>query len=66
MPANSTNRRVFLQDASAAALLIGAGSASVHAAPGDKLNVAVIGTGGMGTGHVRALSARTDVNLAWL
>ena len=66
MPANSTNRRVFLQDASAAALLVAAASTTLNAAPNDKLNVAVIGTGGMGTGHVRALSARTDVNLTWL
>ncbi len=67
MPTNSTTRRVFLQETSAAAVAVGVGASALSAAgANDKLTVAVIGTGGMGTGHVRALSARNDVNLAWL
>jgi predicted dehydrogenase len=72
MFSNSTNRRVFLQDASVAALAIGASGQALEAAAagenagGEKITVAVIGTGGMGTGHVRTLSARKDVDIAWL
>ena len=67
MTTNPTSRRAFLQEASAAALVIGAGASSLHAAgANDKITIAVIGTGGMGTGHVRALSARNDVDIAWL
>lgn len=67
MATNPTTRRMFLQDAGAAAVAIGVSGAALGA-PGanDKVTVAVIGTGGMGTGHVRALSARNDVNIAWL
>ena len=67
MTTNPTTRREFLQDASTAALVLGAGASSLHAAgANDKMTIAVIGTGGMGTGHVRALSARNDVDIAWL
>ncbi len=67
MATNPTTRREFLQDASAAALVIGAGASSLHAAgANDKITVAVIGTGGMGSNHVRTLSARNDIDIAWL
>lgn len=67
MSTNHSTRREFLQDAGAAALVIGAGATALHAAgANDKIIIAVIGTGGMGTGHVRALSARNDVEIAWL
>jgi predicted dehydrogenase len=67
MTTNHSTRREFLQDAGAAALVIGAGATALHAAgANDKIIIAVIGTGGMGTGHVRALSARNDVEIAWL
>lgn len=71
MPANNpTTRRVFLQETSAAAIAVAATATAtattLPAAQNEKTVVAVIGTGGMGTGHVRALSARNDVEIAWL
>ncbi|MDB5391694.1 MAG: nagA 1 [Planctomycetaceae bacterium] len=66
MLSNSTNRRVFLQGASAAAIAVGVSGSVLAADPAEKAVVAVIGTGGMGTGHVRTLSARNDVEIAWL
>jgi predicted dehydrogenase len=65
MLSQSTSRREFLQDASAAAIVIGA-SGSSFAAANEKLTIAIIGTGGMGSNHVRTLSGRDDVNIAWL
>lgn len=65
--ATNPTRREFLQDAGAAAVAIGvSGTALGAVGANEKVTIAVIGTGGMGTGHVRALSARNDVNLAWL
>lgn len=66
MTTNGTNRRVFLQDAGAAALVLGTTASIGAAQASEKATVAVIGTGGMGTGHVKALSARNDVDIAWL
>lgn len=66
MTTNATTRRVFLQGAGTAAIALSA-TASIRAAQAaEKATVAVIGTGGMGSSHVRALSARNDVDLAWL
>lgn len=67
MATNPTTRREFLQDAGAAAIVLGAGASTLSAAgEADKLNVAVIGTGGMGSSHVRNLSARNDVEITWI
>lgn len=67
MTENQTTRRGFLQEASATAVALAATSATLKGAEvSDKLSVAVIGTGGMGTGHVRALSARKDIEISWL
>ena len=67
MTANQTTRRGFIQEASVAAVALAATTGHLNAADAaDKATIAVIGTGGMGTGHVRALSARNDVDIAWL
>ncbi len=49
-------RRVFL----------GTLAAGVTAAPNDQISLAVVGVGGMGTGHVRNLVKRTDVRISHL
>jgi hypothetical protein len=65
MLSNQSTRRAFLQDAGAV-MAIASTAPLLAAAPDEKTKIAVIGTGGMGTGHVRALSARNDVEIAWL
>ena len=60
------DRRGFLQETGTGlAVLAGARVAVADEAP-RKVVIAVIGTGGMGTGHVKALAARTDVEIAWV
>lgn len=67
MTTNSTSRRAFMQEAGVAAMAIGVGTSALAAAETpEKMKIAVIGTGGMGSGHVRTLSTRQDVELAWL
>jgi predicted dehydrogenase len=61
------SRRDFLQ----AAAVVSAGacaSSAVAAVPADdrKLRLALIGCGGMGSGHLRELSKRTDAEVAWV
>ena len=58
-----TARRDFLKQATAAFTLAAAGSARALGA-NDRLTVAVIGCGGMGTSHARTLAARKDVAIA--
>jgi predicted dehydrogenase len=63
----NSNRRSFLKQTglgvTAAAL---ASAASGRAAgPNNRMIVGVIGTGGMGKNHVRALLTRKDVQIAW-
>jgi predicted dehydrogenase len=64
-----TNRREFLKDtgrlaATTAAITLASGAVARQAnAP---LPVAVIGTGGMGSNHVRLLSSRPDVRVAYV
>ena len=65
-----TNRREFLKDttlglAGAAALSSVASTASAKAA-GEQFVVAVIGPGGMGTNHLKILSANKDVRVAYV
>jgi predicted dehydrogenase len=61
---STRSRRTFLKEAGAGAAVLAAGAATVTAAAGRPVTVAVIGTGGMGTNHVRTLAARRDVRLA--
>jgi hypothetical protein len=60
-----STRRTVLKGAAlgAAALTVGE---RARAAAADKVVVAVIGTGGMGTAHVQTLCDRTDVDIAYL
>ncbi|RPI85552.1 MAG: gfo/Idh/MocA family oxidoreductase, partial [Planctomycetaceae bacterium] len=62
----STSRREFIKASSATLAAIAAGSTLAADQTPRKVVIAVIGTGGMGTGHVKALSARADVEIAWL
>lgn len=61
-----TSRRRFLQESGAGLTLLAAGVGEAADPPPRKVVIGVIGTGGMGTGHVKALSARPDVEIAWL
>ncbi len=59
-------RRTFLQHASVASAVAAIGVSTAHADVSRKLTIAVIGTGGMGTNHVRNLAARKDINFAYV
>ena len=61
------NRRTFLKQTGAgAAVLASTGTASFASAPSRRLRVGVIGTGGMGSNHVRLLARRKDVEVAYV
>ena len=61
-----TRRRSFLKSAGLGAAALALGRGSVGAAQDRKVVLGVIGTGGMGTNHVRALSARKDIAVAYV
>lgn len=64
---SKTQRRSFLKSAGLGAVALSVGQPSVRAADaGDKLVVGVIGTGGMGTSHVKTLAQRKDVRVAYV
>ena len=59
------SRRAFLQ--TAAAVSVGACAAvSVASTDERRLKLGLIGCGGMGSGHLRELSKRTDAEVAWV
>ncbi len=62
------SRRKFVLDSLAgpAALAAAAAFGQIAQAASDKLTVAVIGPGGMGTAHLTLLSARKDVQIAYV
>ena len=60
------DRRGFLQETGTGLAVLAGARVAVADEPPRKVVIAVIGTGGMGTGHVKALAARTDVELAWV
>src|SRR5205814_6220117 len=62
----TTHRRTFLKTAGLAVAATAAGAATVRAADPQKLIVGIIGPGGMGMHHVRALCARKDVEIAYV
>jgi ornithine cyclodeaminase/alanine dehydrogenase-like protein (mu-crystallin family) len=66
MPAVS--RRDFLQSSAAltTAASLAASAAVAKAAAADVLNIALIGCGGMGSNHLKNLSARKDVKLSYV
>jgi len=63
-PRSPRDRRQFLKTASVAAVGL-AWSPAVRAAS-DRISLAVIGTGGMGSNHVRTLCQRKDVDFRWI
>lgn len=69
MESNSSSRRTFIKTAaaaSAAATVVGLSPASAKGA-NDRINFAVIGTGGMGTGHLQGLvdmASEENINIA--
>ncbi len=64
---SNTERRTFLKSAGAGALALSVGQQSLRAADANnKLIVGVIGTGGMGSNHVRTLAKRKDVEIAYV
>jgi predicted dehydrogenase len=60
------NRRDFFKTVGAGTLAYAATRDVAQAAITDKVNVGLIGSGGMGTNHVRNLAKRKDVDLTWL
>ncbi len=62
----TTERRTFLKGAGLGAAAMALGVPRVRAADPNRLVVAVIGPGGMGTAHVKNLVARKDVELAYV
>ena len=62
----TTERRMFLKQAGVGATALALGAGTVRAAEKSRLVVAVIGTGGMGTHHVKNLAARKDADLAYV
>src|SRR3954451_5418349 len=64
---NERTRRVFLKTAGATTLAVSIPKHCVRAAQLDKrLVLGVIGTGGMGTNHLKTLCNRDDVKLAYV
>jgi predicted dehydrogenase len=63
---NTTERRTFLKGAGLGAAAWALGARTVRAADSRKVVVAVIGTGGMGTNHVKQLAARKDAEVAYV
>jgi predicted dehydrogenase len=62
---NNPQRRTFLQSAGLATLSLATGRTALQASePSKKIVVGIIGTGGMGTNHLKALAKRDDVHLA--
>ncbi|HUF60703.1 MAG TPA: Gfo/Idh/MocA family oxidoreductase [Verrucomicrobiales bacterium] len=62
---NTTPRRTFLKAAGAATLPSWISRASANQAS-NRVAVALIGPGGMGSNHLRLLAARDDVEVAWV
>lgn len=59
-----SDRRAFLQAGGVAAAAALASTGARAAAASDKLTVALIGSGGMGSFHLRTLAGRKDVRIA--
>lgn len=59
----SVSRRGFVRAASASVLSISAAKVHGAAVPSSKVNVGIIGAGGMGMQHIRNLAPRDDVSI---
>ena len=60
------DRRDFLRKVGTGTLVAAVGEQVARGADRDRIAVGVIGTGGMGTSHVKNLAARDDVEIVWL
>lgn len=63
---HGNQRRKFLKRAGASAAAISFAGSGIRAADSRRVQLAVIGTGGMGTGHVRNLVQRKDAAIDYL
>ena len=63
---SSSHRRDFLGQVGLSAAALAVGAASSAAAGKDKAVLGIIGTGGMGTNHVRNLATRKDCSIAYV
>jgi len=63
---STTPRREFLKQAGVASVVVAIGTNIASAQATKKVVVAVIGTGGMGSSHVRNLAARKDIEFAYV
>lgn len=59
MNSSNTSRRTFIKTTAAAAAIGGIIPSTVLGA-NDRINIGIIGTGGMGTGHLKGLVERTE------
>jgi len=64
--AQEIDRRGFLQQGAGGLALATLAAPRVLAEDSPRVVVGLIGAGGMGSGHLRALSARPDVEVAWV
>ncbi len=60
---NPSTRRQFLRRSALASLAV---PSLLKAAGVDKVNLAFIGPGGMGTSHIRTMCKRSDVIFSWV
>src|SRR6185295_17394596 len=64
---NTSKRRAFLKSAGLGGLSLAIGQRTARAAkPSEKLIVGVIGTGGMGSNHLKTLAQRKDAKVAFV
>jgi predicted dehydrogenase len=59
-------RREFLKSSAVAATVLAAGISKADEKSTDRLQIALIGCGGMGSNHLQLLSARKDVQVRWV
>lgn len=64
--ATTSSRRTFVTKVGLGAATLALASAKTHADAADRLVVGVIGPGGMGSNHLRMLSERNDVAVAYV
>lgn len=63
---STLSRRQFVQRSALAGLVSPAFTRTSRAAADDRINLAFIGPGGMGTNHIRTMCMRRDVTFSWV
>jgi predicted dehydrogenase len=63
---STISRRQFVQRSALAGLASPAFTRTSRAATDDRINLAFIGPGGMGTNHIRTMCQRRDVTFSWV